>query len=137
MGEKKMEKTFREIEENKYECLRCLKIIGKKSNILKHIKSHNHCSKCGKEFSGRHASGNLKQHENICAGPKKLHFCQFCSKQFKLNWLVVRHEKRCPDVHEKICRGPKKLHFCQYCAKQFKLNWLVVRHEKGCPDRPG
>jgi hypothetical protein len=33
----------------------------------------------------------------ICRGPKKLHFCQYCDKQFKLNWLVIRHEKGCRD----------------------------------------
>jgi hypothetical protein len=95
--EKIMEKTFREIEKNKFECLRCLNIICKKSNILKHYKSHNNCSKCGKEFSGQSASGNLKKHEKICRGPKKLHFCQYCAKKFKLNWLIIRHEKGCRD----------------------------------------
>jgi hypothetical protein len=29
------------------------------------FKSHNNCSKCGKEFSGENASGNLKKHEKI------------------------------------------------------------------------
>jgi hypothetical protein len=59
---------------------------------------HKNCSKCGKEFSGEDAKGNLeKKHEKICQRPKKLHFCQYCAKQFKLNWLVIRHEKGCRD----------------------------------------
>jgi hypothetical protein len=64
--EKIMEKTFREIEKNKFECLHCLKIVCKMSNILQHLKSQDKCSKCGKECSGRNASGNLKQHEKKC-----------------------------------------------------------------------
>jgi hypothetical protein len=63
------------------------------SNILKHLKSHKNCSKRGKEFSGEDAKGNLKKHEKICQRPKNIHFCQYCAKQFKLNWLVIRHEK--------------------------------------------
>jgi hypothetical protein len=51
----------------------------------------------GRIFSGQNASGNLKQHEKVCRGPKKLHFCQYCAKQFKLNWLIIRHEKGCRD----------------------------------------
>jgi hypothetical protein len=34
-----------------------------------------------------------KKHEKICPGPKKLNFCQYCAKQFKFNYLVIRHEK--------------------------------------------
>jgi hypothetical protein len=30
---------------------------------VQHWSSHNNCSKCGKECSGRNGSGNLKQHE--------------------------------------------------------------------------
>jgi hypothetical protein len=80
-----------------FECLCCLNIFCKMTNILQHLKSHNNCSKCGKEFSGRSASGNFKQHEKICQGPKKLNFCQYCAKQFKFNYLVIRHEKGCRD----------------------------------------
>jgi hypothetical protein len=71
----------------------CLHKKGKQQTYFKHLKSHNNCSKCDKEFSGENASGNLKQHEKVCQGPKKLHFCQYCTKQFKLNWLIIRHEK--------------------------------------------
>jgi hypothetical protein len=46
---------------------------------------------------GEDAKGNLKKHEKICQRPKKLHFCQHCAKQYKLNWLVIRHEKGCRD----------------------------------------
>jgi hypothetical protein len=50
-----------------------------------------------KILQGKDASGNLKKHEKICQRPKKLHFCPYCAKQFKLNWLVIRHEKGCQD----------------------------------------
>jgi hypothetical protein len=43
---------------------------------------------------GENASGNLKKHEKICLGPKKLSVCQYCAKQFKFNYLGIRHEKK-------------------------------------------
>jgi hypothetical protein len=61
------------------------------------LESHDKCSKCGKECSGRNASGNLKQHEKKYRGPKKLKFCQYCAKQFIFNCHVIRHEKGCRD----------------------------------------
>jgi hypothetical protein len=36
------------------------------------------------------------QHREI-GTKQKLHFCQYCAKQFKLNWLIIRHEKGCRD----------------------------------------
>jgi hypothetical protein len=39
-------------------------------------------------------SGNLKKHEKICPGPKKLNVCQYFAKQFKFNYLGIRHEKK-------------------------------------------
>jgi hypothetical protein len=38
-----------------------------------------------------------KNHEKICLGLKNLNFCQYCAKQFKFNYLVIRHEKGCRD----------------------------------------
>jgi hypothetical protein len=43
------------------------------------------------KIEGENASGNLKKHEKIC---QKLNFCQYCAKQFKFNYLVIRHEKK-------------------------------------------
>jgi hypothetical protein len=92
----KMEELYRINEENKFECLRCLKIVTSVTNMQQHLKSHTNCSRCGRFFSGRQASGHLKQHEKICRGPKKRQ-CQYCAKSFKLTWMVKRHEKGCRD----------------------------------------
>jgi hypothetical protein len=59
----------------------------------------NNCSKYGKEFSGENASAveikkNMKKYVR---DQKSNFFVNIAPKQFKFNYLVIRHEKGCRD----------------------------------------
>ena len=61
---------------------------GSATGLSKHLKKHNDCEKCGKNFSGSQAKRNLKNHMKThepkpAPKPKKVHTCDICKRDFE------------------------------------------------------
>jgi hypothetical protein len=74
-------------------CTLCKKEM-KLSRMQQHLDSHQNCSICNEEYSGRSASARRKQHEKTCR-PKIIHKCKFCAKILKFKSSKLDHEKTC------------------------------------------
>jgi hypothetical protein len=90
------EKLFRETCDSKFQCLLCFLKVGNVGNIIKHIRSHIHCDKCGHGFAGYRATFSLDRHMNTCKGPQKKDFkCPLCPNKYKFKSAMIRHQRAC------------------------------------------
>lgn len=87
-------------------CLKCKKDFLSKSNLMRHMRSHDgskpyQCSVCGLGFT---QNGSLNQHMLIHSGTYPFE-CKFCAKKFRRNASLIshlrRHTKNAPYVCEK------------------------------------
>jgi FtsZ-binding cell division protein ZapB len=74
-------------------CTLCNKEM-KLSYMQQHLDSHQKCSICNLEYSGRSASARRKQHEKTCR-PKIIYKCNFCPKILRFKSIKKDHEKTC------------------------------------------
>jgi hypothetical protein len=89
-------KPFRHLSENSYQCLLCYKNVVRFSALLKHLRSHKQCSKCGKCFAGRFGAKSCKRHEQKCKGLKRDDLkCDFCLKKVRFKSKLKDHKKTC------------------------------------------
>ena len=84
-----------------------------KATLESHMKTHNQCEVCGKDFFTKtFLSIHKKIHEQ----------CEFCGKMFHKLTQMLFHKR----VHS---RAPKRpFHKCEYCGKSFVQKVNLTSH---------
>ncbi|XP_077341416.1 uncharacterized protein LOC143986884 [Lithobates pipiens] len=136
--------------EKRFPCTECEKCFVKKSEIVRHQRSHMggkpySCLECGKCFSNK---PNLYTHQRIHTG-EKLYSCLECGKCFVQKVDLVKHERShtgekpytCPEcgkcfsqksslhTHQRTHTGEKP-YSCPQCRKSFSDKSHLYTHQR-------
>jgi len=81
---------------DKFRCPSCKAELGRKSSLIRHLKTHSQnkphlCEKCGKSFQEK---GQLKRHDQVHTGIKPFK-CNDCGKLYSDNVNLKKHKVRC------------------------------------------
>ncbi|XP_056407746.1 zinc finger protein 3-like isoform X1 [Hyla sarda] len=109
-------------EKKRIQCDECGKWFTKRSNLVRHRKSHreekpNSCCECGKCFSSK---SQLVKHKRIHTGEMP-YSCSECGKCFRWKSHLVRHERS---------HIGEKPYSCSECEKCFINKPQLSRHER-------
>lgn len=93
-------------ENNQHICTKCVKVFSTRTNLIRHIQSHDGhkayvCETCNKGFT---QSGSLKQHMYIHSGERP-YKCQFCNRAFTQGKTLKFHLRRHTEEKPFICTG--------------------------------
>lgn len=117
-----VEKYAQTTEDNQHVCTKCVKVFSTRTNLIRHIQSHDGnkayvCELCNKGFT---QSGSLKQHMYIHTGERP-YKCQFCTREFTqaktLKFHIRRHTEEKPFA-------------CSECENSFRQRDGLKRHLK-------
>ncbi|XP_044155356.1 uncharacterized protein LOC122941922 [Bufo gargarizans] len=108
--------------EKQFSCSECGKCFIQKSDLVKHLRSHERqkpfsCSHCEKCYSYK---SDLIRHQRIHTGEKLLS-CSECDKCFITKSYLVRHQRR---------HTGEKPFSCSECCKCFKQKSDLVNHQR-------
>ncbi|XP_018428409.1 PREDICTED: zinc finger protein Xfin-like [Nanorana parkeri] len=107
--------------ERSLSCLECGKDFKMKSELLLHLKTHNHvtfpCPVCGKSFT---EESKLLKHQKYHKGGKS-YSCSECGKHFSTKAYLV--------IHKRIHMGEHP-YSCPECGKSFFDKRSLFRHQK-------
>nr|XP_008104052.1 PREDICTED: zinc finger and SCAN domain-containing protein 2 isoform X2 [Anolis carolinensis] len=96
-----------------YTCSKCGEQCSRKSDLLKHERTHRRCSFCGVTFT---KDSCLKLHQRIHTGGET-YTCQNSEESFSMMGCLIPHE----GIHTEIC---------SYCGKRFSQKTELAEHEK-------
>ncbi|NWR26160.1 ZNF3 protein, partial [Emberiza fucata] len=111
-------------EKKPHKCSECGKSFKRRSNLIKHCRSHTEqqphkCSECGKSFTRR---SNLVAHQ-------KIHMGQHMGTEGEKPTLDQGQSSEL-GVHEQLQDGEKKRHKCSECGKSFRWTSNLSRHRR-------
>ncbi len=106
-----------------FKCDKCDRVFHRKSCLTNHYGTHKMCEICGKQFDGKRARDQLKQHANNkkgCTPAKQLVLwpCEQCFKTFRWPSHLNRHKMSC-------CNEIK----CDKCNKTFQRHQDLKIHK--------
>lgn len=109
-------------ENNQHICTKCVKVFSTRTNLIRHIQSHDgykayRCEICNKGFT---QSGSLKQHKYIHSGERP-YKCEFCDRAFTQGKTLKFHLRR---------HTEEKPFICTQCNSAFRQRDGLKRHLK-------
>ncbi|CAB0034717.1 unnamed protein product [Trichogramma brassicae] len=125
IGRNRIMRTFFHEGRKDYECDKCKKKFGQKSDLSKHQRTVHEgrkdytCDRCERTYKFK---SHLLDHQKTVHESRQDFACNYCEKKFTQKTNLLTHLKT---VHE-----GRKDFVCDRCEKKFGLKYQLLRHQK-------